>query len=89
MTLNGGKAYNFRLVHGMVKASIAIALGSGLHEAYTGNCLFIRDANKSISGLKDSCFKACCKIPGLITHSKLLFLQRDSVSATELSEPGK
>ena len=41
MTLNGGKAYNFMPVHRMVKASIAIAFGSGLYEAYTGNCLFI------------------------------------------------
>ena len=81
-----GKAYNFMSVHCTVKASIAIAFGSGLYEACTGNCLFIRDANKPTSGLNGSCFKACCKISGLIIYSKLLFLHRDSVSATVLSE---
>ena len=68
----------------MVKASTAKALGSGLYETYAGNCLFIREANKSTSGIKDNCLKTSYKIDGLIIHSKLLLLLRDSVSAIVL-----
>jgi hypothetical protein len=40
------------------KASMCIASGSGRYEQYLGNCLFMRDANKSISGLKANLFIA-------------------------------
>ena len=55
----GGELVGGELVMGRNRPlPMATAFGSGLHAAYKVNCLFKRDANKSISGVHLKLFKA-------------------------------
>ena len=64
----------------MVNASTKIASGSGCHETNLGNCVFIRAANKSISG-RPQCSTILAKIVLSRVHSVLSLNSRDSSSA--------
>ena len=47
------------------------AHGSGLNEQKTGSCLFSRETNRSISGLKLRVLRALVNSSGLSIHSDL------------------
>ncbi len=71
-----------------VNASTEDACGSGLYETYFANCLFILEANKSISGTKSSSISAFVKQHLSSIHSDAFSFLLDSKSATKLSRPG-
>ena len=56
-------------LHDIENASINFASGSGPYAQYCGNCLFKREANRSIFGVNFNVSKALVNNFGLSIHS--------------------
>ena len=86
-TLKGGKQYTEKSPQCTEKQSIMCACGSAVYDAYSANCVFILEANRSVVGCASKMVSVSRRSAWSSFHSVSACISRDSLSASTFSMP--